>query len=134
MGASITRRMTRSGEARFVVRYRLGGRTFPVQHAGSFLTMREARGRRDLVAGEIAAGRSPRILLDQLQAAPQLVEPLILLVDHPQRIPEHGLPLAHSERRHTACRPASAAAGSSSFPRVPWFAYLPLNMGSSGRF
>lgn len=43
----ITTRRTKSGP-RYVVRYRLGGR------AGSFRTLREARARRDLVAGEIA--------------------------------------------------------------------------------
>ena len=51
----ITTRQTGSGQ-RYVVRYRLGGRAYPVAHAGSFHTMKEARARRDLVAGEIAAG------------------------------------------------------------------------------
>ena len=32
-------------------------RAWPVQHGGS--TMREARARRDLIAGELAAGRNP---------------------------------------------------------------------------
>ncbi len=44
---------------RFVVRYRLGGRAWPIQHGGSFKTDKEARARRDLVAGELAAGRNP---------------------------------------------------------------------------
>jgi integrase len=66
--ASITVRKTGSGK-RYVVRYRLGGRGFPVLHAGSFTTMKEARLRRDLVAGELAAGRNPRELLDAQQAA-----------------------------------------------------------------
>jgi integrase len=67
--ASITVRTTKTGR-RFVVRYRLGGRSYPIQHGGSFPTMREAKIRRDLVAGELAAGRNPRILLDTLTAAP----------------------------------------------------------------
>src|SRR6476646_3985171 len=67
--ASITVRTTKTGR-RFVVRYRLGGRSYPIQHGGSFPTMREARIRRDLLAGELAAGRNPRILLDTLTAAP----------------------------------------------------------------
>ena len=50
----ITTRRTASGP-RFVVRFRLGGRAYPIQHAGSFKTMREAKARRDLVAGELAA-------------------------------------------------------------------------------
>ena len=65
--ASITVRTTKSGR-RFHVRYRLGGRAYPVEHGGSFATMREARVRRDLIGGELAAGRSPRVLLDALTA------------------------------------------------------------------
>ena len=55
----IVTRETKSGARRFVVRYRLGGRAWPVQHGGSFSTMREARACRDLIAGELAAGRNP---------------------------------------------------------------------------
>jgi hypothetical protein len=55
----IVTRKTKTGERRFVVRYRLGGRTWPIQHGGSFGTMKEARARRDLIAGELAAGRNP---------------------------------------------------------------------------
>ena len=51
----IVTRETRSGARRFVVRYRLGDRAWPVQHGGSFSTMREARACRDLIAGELAA-------------------------------------------------------------------------------
>ena len=39
----IVTRETKSGARRFVVRYRLGGRAWPVQHGGSLSTMREAR-------------------------------------------------------------------------------------------
>jgi integrase len=49
-----------------VVRYRCGGRTWPIQHAGSFPTQKEAKVRRDLVAGELAAGRNPANLLRTL--------------------------------------------------------------------
>ena len=45
---SIRRRQTKSG-SRFQVRYRLGGRAYPLQHGGSFATMKEARLRRDLI-------------------------------------------------------------------------------------
>ena len=58
--ASITTRKTNSGGRRYVVRFRRGGRYFPIEHGGSFPTMREARIRRDLIAGELAAGRDPR--------------------------------------------------------------------------
>jgi hypothetical protein len=47
---TITTRQTTSG-ARYVVRYRLGRRRYPIVHGGSFETMREARARRDLTPG-----------------------------------------------------------------------------------
>jgi integrase len=65
--ASITKRGTK-----YVVRYRLGGRAYPVQHGGSFPTMKEARARRDLVAGELALGRDPALLLRSLVERPKV--------------------------------------------------------------
>jgi len=59
---SITTRKTKGGP-RYAVRYRLGGRAYPIQHGGSFPTLKEARARRDLIAGELAAGRNPADLL-----------------------------------------------------------------------
>ena len=56
--AHIVTRST-SGGRRFAVRYRLGGRAWPIQHGGTFQTMKEARARRDVIAGELAAGRNP---------------------------------------------------------------------------
>jgi integrase len=67
---SIRRREAKSG-ARFQVRYRLGGRGYPVVHGGSFPTLREARLRRDLVTGELAAGRNPAEILRALVETPQ---------------------------------------------------------------
>ena len=69
--ASITTRKTRSGARRYVVRFRRGGRYFPIEHGGSFPTMREARIRRDLIAGELAAGRNPRDLLRTVAERPK---------------------------------------------------------------
>ena len=66
---TITTRKTSSGP-RYVVRYRLGGRAYPVEHGGSFKTLREAKARRDLIGGELAAGRNPRKLLDAMLATP----------------------------------------------------------------
>jgi integrase len=63
---TITTRRTRSGP-RYVVRYRLGGRAYPIEHGGSFKTLKEAKARRDLIGGELAAGRNPRELLDALK-------------------------------------------------------------------
>ena len=68
--ASITVRTTRSGK-RYVVRYRLGGRAYPIQHGGSFRTIKEARVRRDLIAGELAAGRNPAGVLGGLSEQPK---------------------------------------------------------------
>src|SRR6266576_3352592 len=67
---SIRRRQTKSG-SRFQVRYRLGGRAYPLVHGGSFGTMKEARLRRDLVAGELAVGRNPAETLRALVETPK---------------------------------------------------------------
>ncbi len=56
---TIRTRQTEKSGPRYVVRYRLGGRAYPLVHGGSFRTMKEARARRDLIAGELAAGRNP---------------------------------------------------------------------------
>jgi integrase len=69
--ASITARKTKGGGRRYAVRFRLGGRAYPVEHGGSFPTLREARIRRDLIAGELAAGRNPRDLLWTLTEQPK---------------------------------------------------------------
>ena len=68
---TITTRQTSSGP-RYVVRYRLGGRAYPVQHAGSFQTLKEARARRDFVAGEIASNRNPADALRALVETPKV--------------------------------------------------------------
>jgi integrase len=59
---SATRRKTDSGVS-YRVRYRLGGRESVPRFAGAFATMREARVRRDWVAGELAAMRVPDVML-----------------------------------------------------------------------
>jgi integrase len=69
--AFITTRARASGEKRHIVRYRLGGRAYPIQHGGSFATMREARARRDLIGGELAAGRNPADLLRVVVETPR---------------------------------------------------------------
>lgn len=69
--ASIVTRATKAGEKRYLVRYRLGGRAYPVQHGGSFATHREARIRRDLIAGELAAGRNPAAILRVMVETPR---------------------------------------------------------------
>jgi integrase len=69
--ATITVRPTQTGEKRYVVRFRLGGRSYPIEHGGSFQTMKEARARRDLIAGELAAGRNPALALAALTEQPK---------------------------------------------------------------
>jgi hypothetical protein len=78
--ASITTRRTKGG-ARYVVRYRLGGRTYPIVHGGSFRTMKEARERRNLIAGELANGRNPADLLRSMVATPPRLEALPVWCD-----------------------------------------------------
>jgi integrase len=69
--ASITVRKTKRDGRRYVVRYRLGGRAYPIEHGGSFPTMREARVRRDLIAGELAGGRNPSDAFRALREPPK---------------------------------------------------------------
>jgi len=57
----IERRHTAGGEARYLVKYRLGGRESAHRYAGSFPTRREALARSHWVAGELAAMRVPRV-------------------------------------------------------------------------
>lgn len=59
------------GQKRYDVRYRVGGRGYPVLHGGTFRTLTDARTRRDMISGELAAGRDPRILLAALSAVPE---------------------------------------------------------------
>lgn len=69
----VERRKTTHG-ASYRVRYRIGGRESVPRFAGAFRTMREARTRRDWVAGEIAAMRVPDL---ELIAAEPVVAPLL---------------------------------------------------------
>jgi len=59
----ITRRATTDGSPRYRVEFRVGGRESRTRYGGSFRTMREAKGRRDYVAGELAALRVPDLRL-----------------------------------------------------------------------
>jgi integrase len=59
----ITRRRRSDGGTTFRVLFRLGGRESMPKHGGSFRTMREARIRRDWIAGELAAARVPNLTL-----------------------------------------------------------------------
>lgn len=65
----IKTRTVKSGK-RYLVYYRRGGRGFPEEYAGSFKTKKEAQTRRDLIAGELAAGRDPTLALEALRKPP----------------------------------------------------------------
>src|SRR4051812_15874158 len=56
--AWVARRATKRGTS-YRVMFRTGGRESAPRYAGAFRTMREARIRRDYVAGELAAMRIP---------------------------------------------------------------------------
>lgn len=58
MTAHIRPRQGKKGRS-YQVRFRRGGRAFKLESAGTFATLREARIRRDLVAGWLAAGLDP---------------------------------------------------------------------------
>lgn len=66
----ITKRATDTGEARYVVRYRRGGRYSRLVHAGSKKTLKEARILKQAVDGELAAGRDPLVLIHPADTTP----------------------------------------------------------------
>ena len=61
--AWILTRATTNGGKRYRVMFRVGGRDTANTYAGSFGTMREARMRRDWIAGELSAMRVPDLAL-----------------------------------------------------------------------
>jgi integrase len=58
------------GRVSYRVVYRLGGREAAQRYAGTFRTLREARIRRDWIAGDLAAGRVPDLPGAFLEPAP----------------------------------------------------------------
>ena len=71
----IERRESADGGARYLVKFRLGGRESAHRYAGSFATRREALARQRWVSGELAAMRVPRIgHRDASASAPTLAE------------------------------------------------------------
>jgi integrase len=65
----------KDGSSRYRVRYRMGGRDFPILYVGSFRTKREANARKAWLAGELAARRVPDLtLLREPERAPTLGE------------------------------------------------------------
>ena len=75
MSSSWIERRSASRGVRFRVRFRVGGRESTPRYGGSFGTMREARIRRDWVAGELAAMRVPDLhALTEPEAEPPIRE------------------------------------------------------------
>jgi integrase len=70
--AWIAKRKTNDGGKRYRVMFRVGGRESSPRYAGSFRTEREAKARRDFVAGELAALRVPDLRLLAPEPAPTL--------------------------------------------------------------
>jgi integrase len=68
----ITTRSTADGGKRYRVMWRYGGRSTYPRYAGSFKTRREAKLRRDWIAGELAANRTPQIGPPEIAKAPTL--------------------------------------------------------------
>jgi integrase len=68
MAVHIRKRTTQSGERRYQVRFRRGGRYFPLEHGGSFRHAKEARERADLLTSWLAAGKDPSDELAALNA------------------------------------------------------------------
>lgn len=64
--AHIRTKILKSGERRYEVRFRLGGRGSKLRSAGTFKTYRDAQTRQRFVIGEIAAGRDPLATLAAL--------------------------------------------------------------------
>jgi integrase len=75
MASSWIERRSSAHGVRYRVRFRLGGAESVPKYGGSFRTMREARMRRDWVAGELAAMRVPDLkALAEPEPAPTLRE------------------------------------------------------------
>src|SRR5215207_9427027 len=78
-------RQRKSGKL-YNVRYRIGGRERTLQLGGSFETQREAKRRRDAIAGELASLRVPALsLLDRPNAAPDASDGHRALEGKPRR-------------------------------------------------
>jgi integrase len=73
MGGSvhIAIRVTKAGK-RYIVRYRRGGRGYPVVHGGSYRRLQHARERQRLIGGWLAAGVDPQVELAKLTTQPEV--------------------------------------------------------------
>lgn len=72
-GVHVKRRVTKSGDPRYLVYFRRGGSDTKDEFAGSFVRECDAGTRRDLIREELAAGRDPRAVLGALRSSPREV-------------------------------------------------------------
>jgi integrase len=70
----IARRPRRNGGQSYRVMFRVGGRETMPRYGGAFSTMREAKIRRDWIAGELAALRVPDVRLTETSAEKTLAD------------------------------------------------------------
>lgn len=103
----IRTRPTKDDGKRYRVEYRLGGRESRSHYGGSFRTMRDAKTRRDWIAGELAALRAPDLARRRDRALPPT------LADAAQRWQESRVDVAEATRlqHRTALRKALPALG-----------------------
>jgi hypothetical protein len=108
----IVTRTTSSGEKRYRVEFRCGGRESPTQYGGSFKTKREADERKRWVAGELAAKRVPELRFAEQGKAPALAAAgtrwLASRIDVAESTrTRHGLELARIEQADLGSRPVN---------------------------
>lgn len=58
------------GSRRYAVKYRRGGMGWPVEHGGTFKTLRDANIRKTVVGEWLAAGKDPKVEMGRMLAAP----------------------------------------------------------------
>ena len=97
MSTHIRKRRTAKGFS-YQVRYRRGGRAFAIEIAGSFSSAKEAKIRRDLVAGWLAAGLDPKAELAKIGNR----KPPRLLRDVAKDYEASRVDLAEGSRREVA--------------------------------
>lgn len=101
------------------MRYRLGGRAWPLLSGGTFSSLKDAKTRRDLVAGEIAAGRNPRDLLAAMAAEPSRTDKVSVWRDR-FLASRRGVAANTAANYRTALKAACERFGDTDPARVTW--------------
>jgi integrase len=114
MSVHIRTRLLKNRQRSYLVRYRRGGRAYRLESAGTFRTQKEARARRDLIAGELAAGRDPREALRRLADPPrsvELLERFDAFIESRVDVGPKTIGLYRNARERVACQPENAPLG-----------------------